>query len=145
MPGLALRERFESFLRLLLDTREFLAEMPEYRKRDGAAVIYAFNSLFDIAWKLMKDSLSEFYGLSDVKPSPRDIIKQAGAVGLIADQELWLAMLKNRNLSTHDYMSVNQEHYCKLIQREYLPLMETLRGTIASQIAEMDDEDLLEA
>ncbi len=139
MPGLALRDRFESFLRLLADTREFISEMPVYRKRDGAAVIYAFNSLFDIAWKLMKDSLSEFYGLSDVKPSPRDIIKQAGSVGLIADQEHWLAMLKNRNLSTHDYMSVNQEHYCALIEREYLPLMENLRGEIGRQLEELDD------
>ena len=86
MPGLALRDRFESFLRLLADTNEFIAEMPAYRKRDGAAIIYAFNSLFDIAWKLMKDSLTEFYGLADVKPSPRDVIKQAGAVGLIAEQ-----------------------------------------------------------
>ena len=139
MPGLALRDRFESFLRLLADTREFISEMPVYRKRDGAAVIYAFNSLFDIAWKLMKDSLSEFYGLSDVKPSPRDIIKQAGSVGLIADQEHWLAMLKNRNLNTHDYMSVNQEHYCALIEREYLPLMENLRGEIGRQLEELDD------
>ena len=49
MPGLALRDRFESFLRLLADTNEFIAEMPAYRKRDGAAIIYAFNSLFDIA------------------------------------------------------------------------------------------------
>ena len=76
MPGLALRDRFESFLRLLADTNEFIAEMPAYRKRDGAAIIYAFNSLFDIAWKLMKDSLTEFYGLADVKPSPRDVVKQ---------------------------------------------------------------------
>ncbi|MEC4183457.1 HI0074 family nucleotidyltransferase substrate-binding subunit [Adlercreutzia sp. R21] len=140
MPGLALRDRFESFLRLLADTNEFIDEMPEYRKRDGAAVIYAFNSLFDIAWKLMKDSLSEFYGLADVKPSPRDVIKQSGAVGLISDQELWLAMLRNRNLSTHDYMSVNQEHYCELVKREYLPLMDALEATIAGQIAEMDAE-----
>lgn len=140
MPGLALRDRFESFLRLLADTNEFIAEMPAYRKRDGAAIIYAFNSLFDIAWKLMKDSLTEFYGLADVKPSPRDVVKQAGAVGLIAEQERWLSMLKNRNLSTHDYMGVNQEHYCELIKCEYLPLIDSLKAAIASQIAEMDAE-----
>ncbi len=140
MPGLTLRERFESFLRLLADTCEFLDQMPRYSKRDGAAVIYAFNSLFDISWKLMKDSLSDFYGLSDVKPSPRDIIKQAGQVGLIESQELWLSMLRNRNLSTHDYMSTGHEHYCGLIAAEYVPLMEQLRQTVATQLAEIEDE-----
>ncbi|MCI9262336.1 HI0074 family nucleotidyltransferase substrate-binding subunit [uncultured Adlercreutzia sp.] len=140
MPGLALRDRYDSFLRLLEDTQEFIGQMPEYRKRDGAAIIYAFNSLFDISWKLMKDSLSEFYGLSEIKPSPRDIIKQAGSVGLIDDQELWLAMLRNRNLSTHDYMSTDHEHYCKLIEDEYVPLMEKLKETAAAQLQEMEEE-----
>ena len=37
-------------------------------------------------------------------------------------------------------MSVNQEHYCELIKCEYLPLMDSLKAAIASQIAEMDAE-----
>lgn len=141
MPGLALRDRYGSFLRLLGDTKEFIGQMPAYSKRDGAAILYAFNSLFDISWKLMKDSLSEFYGLSEIKPSPRDIIKQAGSVGLIDDQELWLAMLRNRNLSTHDYMSTDHEHYCRLIEDEYVPLMVKLRETVAAQLREMEEEE----
>lgn len=135
-----MRKNFDGFILCLTDTKSFLQLMPFYSKRDGAAVMYAFNCLVDYALELMKDSLNEFYGLADVKPSPRDIIKQAGAVGLIAEQERWLSMLKNRNLSTHDYMSVNQEHYCELIRDEYLPLMDTLEATIACQIVEIDAE-----
>lgn len=144
MPGSTLRERFESFLRLLADTQEFLEQMPEYSKRDGAAVIYAFNSLFDISWKLMRDSLEEWYGVADVKPSPRDIIKQAVTVGLIDDAEQWLSMLRNRNLSTHDYMSTNQEHYCKVIRENYLALMEALASQIETQLTELESEDAQE-
>lgn len=139
-----MRERFDSFLRLLADTQEFLEQMPQYSKRDGAAVIYAFNSLFDISWKLMRDSLGEWYGVADVKPSPRDIIKQSATVGLIDDAEQWLAMLRSRNLSTHDYMSTNQEHYCAMIRENYLPLMKTLASQIEAQLTELESEDAQE-
>ncbi len=61
-------------------------------------------------------------------------------MGLIESQELWLSMLRNRNLSTHDYMSTDHEHYCGLIAAEYVPLMEQLRQTVATQLAEIEDE-----
>ena len=141
MAGSALRSRYESFGRLASDCREFLEQMPVYSKRDGAAVIYAFNSLFDISWKLMKDSLWEWYGLDDVKPSPRDVIKSAASVELIGDEVQWLAMLKNRNLSTHDYMRTDQEYYCRLIRENYLGLVESLSSKIEAQLAELESEE----
>lgn len=141
MAGFALPERYASFLRLLSDTKEFSVQMPTYTKRDGAAIIYAFNSLFDISWKLMKDSLFEFYGLDDVKPSPRDVIKRAAAVELIENETEWLSMLKNRNLSTHDYMSTNHQYYCEQIAAEYLPLMEQFKEQIRLQVNELASEN----
>ena len=141
MPGFALPERYASFLRLLSDTQEFSAQMPEYTKRDGAAIIYAFNSLFDIAWKLMKDSLLEYYGFDNVKPTPRDIIRKAASAGLISNEAEWLAMLKNRNLSTHDYMSTNHQYYCGQIDADYLPLMNQFKEAIQLQIDELAAED----
>lgn len=145
MPGLSLSERLESFIRLRNDVAEFLEQMPVYTKRDGAAVIYAFNSLFDIAWKLMKDSLSEWYGLDEVRPSPRDIIREAAAVGLIDTPDTWLEMLRNRNLSTHDYMRTNQEYYCRLIGESYLPLMDSLVEKASAQVQELARESSQQA
>ncbi len=140
MTGSPLSNRFDSFLRTKSDAEEFVALMTNYTKRDGAAIIYAFNSLFDISWKMMKDSLNEWYGFDDVKPSPRDIIKKANSVELIGNEDQWLSMLKNRNLSTHDYMRTNQEYYCELIRLEYLPLMDELESTVRAQLETLRQE-----
>ena len=137
----ALATRYESFIHLEEDTKEFLAQMSVYTKRDGAAVIFAFNSLFDLSWKLMKDSLTEWYGLDDVKPAPRDIIQHAATVDLINHEDRWLAMLKNRNLSTHDYFGINQAYYCQVIKDEYMPLMQTLGDAIADQLRNLSAEE----
>ena len=141
-PNPAFSARFESFEHLEADTLDFLEQMPVYTKRDGSAVIFAFNSLFDLAWKLLKDSLTNWYGLDGIKPSPRDIIKTAATVDLIENETQWLAMLKNRNLCTHDYFGINQEYYCEVIRDEYLPLMQALKAKIASQLEALQQESL---
>lgn len=140
-PNTALADRYESFVRLEQDTNDFLDQMPIYTKRDGSAVIFAFNSLFDLSWQLMADSLAEWYGLNDVKPDPRDVIRLAASVDLIDHEEQWLAMMKNRTLSTHDYLGVNHEYYCQVIKDEYIPLMQALDDSIAEQLRRLLPDD----
>ena len=140
-PNTALADRYESFVRLEQDTNDFLDQMPIYTKRDGSAVIFAFNSLFDLSWQLMADSLAEWYGLNDVKPDPRDVIRLAASVDLIDHEEQWLAMMKNRILSAHDYLGVNHEYYCQVIKDEYIPLMQALDDSIAEQLRRLLPDD----
>ena len=124
-PNTALADRYESFVRLEQDTNDFLDQMPIYTKRDGSAVIFAFNSLFDLSWQLMADSLAEWYGLNDVKPDPRDVIRLAASVDLI----------------DHEYLGVNHEYYCQVIKDEYIPLMQALDDSIAEQLRRLLPDD----
>ncbi len=68
-----------------------------------AGVIKAFEISFEYIWKAFKklgnEAGNEVY-------SPRDAIKVASEMGLIADFDTWKEFLNSRNLSVHDYLGV---------------------------------------
>ncbi|WP_367142724.1 HI0074 family nucleotidyltransferase substrate-binding subunit [Desulfosporosinus sp.] len=66
--------------------------------RDG--VIQRFEFTFELAWKTLK-AVFEDEGLIGLN-SPKTVLREAFAMGLIQDDELWLTMLSDRNsTSTH--------------------------------------------
>lgn len=64
------------------------------------ATIQRFEFTFELAWKLLKDYFAE-KGI--VLNYPKDILRQAYQAGLIENEELWLAMLHDRNMTSHTY------------------------------------------
>lgn len=67
--------------------------------KDG--VIQRFEFTYELCWKLMKYFL-EIEGIGEAK-SPRSTFREAFQYGLIEDGELWIDMLKDRNLTSHVY------------------------------------------
>ncbi len=76
-----------------------------YKEKDRAIVrdglIQRFEFTYELAWKTTKDYL-EFIGIMD-KNSPRAVIQEAYSQKLILNEDNWLAMIKDRNLTTHMY------------------------------------------
>lgn len=67
------------------------------------ATTQRFKIAIELFWKFLKLILES----KDVLVSyPRDVLKEAYSGGLIEDENLWLSMLKDRNMSSHTY---NQE------------------------------------
>jgi nucleotidyltransferase substrate binding protein (TIGR01987 family) len=60
-----------------------------------------FEFCFELLWKAMRLALQEAHGFEAV--SPKATLQKAYAVGWIADEALWLDMLKSRNLTSHTY------------------------------------------
>ena len=93
------------------DFKRELSELERGRNLDYLSEIFilkgiikSFELLFDLSWKTMKDIMSDYYGVIDYSTgSPRDNIEQAFRFELISDNGVWLSMLKDRNLLTHDY------------------------------------------
>lgn len=54
-----------------------------------------------MAWKTLKVIFEE-EGLLNLN-TPRLVVKEAYGAGLINDEDLWLTMLKDRNLTSHIY------------------------------------------
>ena len=63
-------------------------------------IVKRFEFTFEMSWKLMKRYL-DFLGF-EVK-SPRASIKEAYAQDLIKDENIWLDMIEQRNISSHVY------------------------------------------
>lgn len=96
----------EKFNRRFISFCNSLDALAEARQRDlsdsfvlsGTSV--KFSIIFDLAWKVMKDILVQYYSIVGfVAGSPREVLREAYKANLISDDE-WMQMLKVRNLYT---------------------------------------------
>lgn len=124
--------RFESFTNSL----EALEEVRQRDLADSFVVSGAgakFNITFDLAWKVMKDIITEDYAVVDFpKGSPREVLRKAFEFELISDDG-WLDMLRDRNNLTHDYDGTVVKEICRKLLENYLNLLEKFRETVDSK------------
>ena len=64
------------------------------------ASIQCFEFSYELTWKFLKDVL-EKEGIP--ANSPREVFREAYSANIISDENLWLTMLNDRNLTTHVY------------------------------------------
>jgi len=84
--------------------------------RDG--IIQRFEFTFELAWKSLK-VLFENEGLTGLN-SPKTVLREAFGAELIKDDELWLAMLNDRNTTAHIYSEQLSIEICNNIQAKYV-------------------------
>ncbi|GAA5253072.1 HI0074 family nucleotidyltransferase substrate-binding subunit [Candidatus Rickettsia kedanie] len=68
--------------------------------------IQRFEFTFELAWKFLKEYFSQ---KSTILHYPKAVIKEAYSAGIINDEDLWIYMLTDRNMTSHTY-------YTKLAQ-----------------------------
>lgn len=88
------------------------------------AVIQRFEFTFEMAWKLMKIYL-EYEGIQDAQ-SPRSTIKAAFKHGLIEDGDEWIAMMLDRNRTSHVYDEKTALEIYNNIKKNHVFLLEKL-------------------
>ncbi len=87
-----------------------------------SGTVQKFSLTFDIAWKVMKDMIINYHGISEFATGPpRETLRIAASVGLISDDR-WMDMLADRNRLAHDYDGKIAEKKAKIILEVYLPL-----------------------
>lgn len=95
------------------------------------ALIKAFEMTFELSWKTMKDYLN--YNGIDVK-LPREVIKQAFANDIIADGQLWIDMLEDRNLMAHTYDEARALKAVSHICRHYIAGLDELHHYLLARL-----------
>ena len=89
------------------------------------ATVQNYNLTFDLAWKVMKELVTQEFGLTDFATgSPRETLKSAFSVNLINDDK-WMDMLRVRNTLAHDYDGQVALKYYDDIIGDYFVLMES--------------------
>ena len=81
-------------------------------------IIQAFEYTHELAWNVLKDYLTEYGGLVGLIGS-RDTSREAFKSGLINTGELWMDMIRSRNLSSHTYNEETAHELLKIIPIYY--------------------------
>jgi len=90
--------------------------------RDG--VIQRFEFTYELAWKTTKAYLEDL-GIAD-KNSPKVVIKEAFTQKLISNEENWLLMLNDRNMTSHVYKEEIAQEIAERIIGCYIAEIENL-------------------
>ncbi|MGE5397687.1 MAG: nucleotidyltransferase substrate binding protein [Chitinophagales bacterium] len=123
MSSSRLMERLVDFKMAVLRLNEALNTEPTNPLLYDAA-IKRFEFTYEMAWKLLKVYLS-YQGIAEAA-TPRETFKEAFAAGLITDGELWMDMIKDRNLTSHTYDEDEAVRIFTAIRRHYMTMFENL-------------------
>ncbi|VEN74649.1 Nucleotidyltransferase [Candidatus Desulfarcum epimagneticum] len=107
-----LERAYEIFWRIL--------DIKAPNEAEKMGLIQAFEIVFELSWKTMKDYLFE-QGFNE--KSPRGVLKQAFQNEIIADGHHWIEALENRNETTHTYDDDMAEKIDGKIREIYAPMI----------------------
>mgnify|MGYP001616420465 FL=1 len=107
---------------------EVLREPKTEFVRDSA--IKRFEIVFELAWKTIKAFLEEEHNIICV--SPKNCLREAYKVGIIDYDEVWMDIVKKRNLTTHVYKEIMADNIYNELPH-YLPLFQKLLSAFENQ------------
>lgn len=110
-------ERKVDFKKSTNRLNEALKEEATNLEIDG--ILHRFEFTFELAWKTMKDCLEDQGIVSRIK-TPREIIKEAFAAGLIENGEIWMDMMISRNELSHLYAEETSREIFDDIKEKYI-------------------------
>lgn len=102
-----LREAIDDYQRTPLDSI-----------RDGA--IQRFEFCTELVWKTLREYLID-QGYTDIN-SPKSVMRQAYADGLVDNEQAWIDLLNDRNLTSHIYDEATAARIYDLIVSRYCPM-----------------------
>ena len=120
------RGRHRNFTQAFTLFREAAGREPQSLndlERDGLTGRFLFT--FQLAWKTLKDRL-EHEGVELAIITPRNVIREAFAAGMIDDGPGWIDMLEDHNVLAREYDRAAFKAVTANIHKRHLPLLETL-------------------
>lgn len=102
-PDVRWRQRFQNFRGALGQLRSgtTLARQRPLSELEQQGLIKAFEFTHELAWNVLKDYL-EAEGIVGIVGS-RGAVREGFQRGLLDDGDIWMEMIKARNLSSHTY------------------------------------------
>lgn len=132
----------EKFIRRFESFRNSLDSLAEAKQRDLSdsfvlsGTSAKFSITFDLAWKVMKDILVQYYAITGfVTGSPREVLRESFKANLITGDE-WMDMLKVRNQLSHDYDGVIVKEHCGTIVYVYIDKLYDFKKAVEKLLKE---------
>ena len=130
-PDIRWQQRFANFC-LALDQLETFFEPPALNERERQGLIKAFEYCFELGWTTLRDLLLTEGNAGLI--GSRDTLRLAFRMGLIDDGEGWLAMVQDRNLTSHTYNRSTAEQVSEQVAARYLPCFRELRLVLSERV-----------
>ena len=120
------KQRLQNYLKALQTLAEAaaLSNTRALSNREQQGLIRGFEFTHEPAWNALKDDLEKqgFVGLIGSKNTSRGAFKN----GLINDGQIWMAMIKARNLTSHTYNTEVAERLVRDILTRFFPAFSTM-------------------
>jgi len=113
------QQRFSNYKKALkqLENAVTISKERSLTVLEQQGLIQAFEYTHELAWKTLKDFLYE-QGHQNIYGS-KDTSRMAFNLGMIEDGEIWMDMIKSRNLSSHTYNEDTTEEITEKIIDHY--------------------------
>ena len=118
--------KLEKFKKALVALEAIYLKPMQEDRTNVDATIQRFEFTFELAWKFLKDYFLE----RDLELHfPKEVIQQAFEVRLIDNEDIWIKMLKDRNMTSHTYdEKLADEIYIRI--KSYVPELRNLLDKI---------------
>jgi nucleotidyltransferase substrate binding protein (TIGR01987 family) len=106
-----------------------------------SGVVFQFNLTFELAWKALQGVMRLHGAEAAETGSPREILKLGYKLGFVNDPEVWLEMLKNRNLAAYIHDEDMVDTLILLIRDSFIPAFSRLEKTLQDKLKECGGEE----
>ncbi|MEL6780639.1 MAG: nucleotidyltransferase substrate binding protein [Cyanobacteria bacterium J06597_16] len=120
-------QRFESYQKALAQLTKFI-EKGGLNELEEQGLIQAFEYTHELAWKLLQEFL-RCRGVQDLYGS-KDATRKAFNLGLIAQGEVWMDMIKDRNRTSHTYNRETAIEITSSVRDSYFAQFIALQATL---------------
>jgi nucleotidyltransferase substrate binding protein (TIGR01987 family) len=122
-------QRFSNYRKamLILSEAADLANSRGLSNLEQQGLIQGFEFTHELAWNVLKDYLEEqgFVGIIGSKNATREAFKNA----LVADGEVWMDMIKARNMTSHAYSTGIAQGIATDILQRFYPAFQAMAAT----------------
>jgi len=133
-------KKFDNFSKYLAVLQQADFKMADDNEIYRTGVVGQFNLTFELAWKALQAVMRD-HGVADAETgSPREMLQLGYKFGFVDDAEVWLMMLKKRNLSVHFYNEAEIDELLIMIRDSFIPAFEKLRQTLSEKLEEIAGE-----
>jgi nucleotidyltransferase substrate binding protein (TIGR01987 family) len=137
MTDIRWQQRLNNFTKALsqLTSAVELSRTRALSELEMQGMIQAFEFTHELAWNVMKDYLYDQDGGLSLGGS-KDATRMAFSRGLINNGEVWMEMIKDRNLSSHSYDQKTVLGMVSRITSSYLALFSAFQTVMESKRGE---------
>jgi len=116
MKEIRWQQRFTNYKKALAQLNKFM-QKKDLNELEEQGLIQSFEYTHELAWKTLSDFLKS-KGNTEVFGS-KDATRESFSLGIINDGEIWMEMIKSRNLTSHTYNEETTAEITSAIKDSY--------------------------